>query len=90
MTSLYSQENAPQAGVTGFAYNIKETGRELKSLIGDKAFLSKLKARDFADARFGEPTVKDILKELEKPGRDPRPCAAAVAPGFVGQPCRDQ
>jgi uncharacterized protein len=51
----------------------EKTGRELKSLIGDKAFLSKLKARDFADARFGEPTVKDILKELEKPGRDPRP-----------------
>ncbi|MBA3067988.1 MAG: RNA-binding transcriptional accessory protein [Hyphomonas sp.] len=51
----------------------EKTGRELKSLIGDKPFLSKLKARDFADARFGEPTVKDILKELEKPGRDPRP-----------------
>ena len=41
--------------------------------MGDKAFLSKLKQRDFADATFGEPTVADILKELEKPGRDPRP-----------------
>ena len=51
----------------------EKTGRELKSLVGDKAFLSKLKPRDFADATFGEPTVADILKELEKPGRDPRP-----------------
>src|SRR3990167_7853402 len=66
------------SGVHPEAYQVVErisekTGRELKSLIGDKAFLSKLKARDFADARFGEPTVKDILKELEKPGRVPRP-----------------
>ena len=51
----------------------EKTGRDVKSLVGDKAFLSKLKPRDFADATFGEPTVADILKELEKPGRDPRP-----------------
>ena len=49
------------------------TGRELKAMIGDGAFLRSLKAAEFIDARFGEPTVKDILKELEKPGRDPRP-----------------
>ena len=51
----------------------KKTGRKIDGLIGDKAFLSKLKPEDFADETFGVPTVKDILKELEKPGRDPRP-----------------
>jgi uncharacterized protein len=49
------------------------TGREIKSLIGDGAALKKLSAADFTDARFGLPTVTDILRELEKPGRDPRP-----------------
>ncbi|HRI99626.1 MAG TPA: Tex family protein [Hyphomonas sp.] len=66
------------SGVHPEAYEIVETisektGRDLKSLIGDKAFLSKLKPREFATSNFGEPTVRDILKELEKPGRDPRP-----------------
>ncbi|MCA8901285.1 MAG: RNA-binding transcriptional accessory protein [Hyphomonas sp.] len=51
----------------------KATGRKVASLIGDKAFLAKLKPEEFADAAFGVPTVKDILAELEKPGRDPRP-----------------
>lgn len=66
------------SGVHPEAYQVVErisekTGRDVKSLMGDKAFLSKLKPRDFSDATFGEPTVADILKELEKPGRDPRP-----------------
>ena len=66
------------SGVHPEAYQVVErisekTGRDVKSLVGDKGFLSKLKPRDFADATFGEPTVADILKELEKPGRDPRP-----------------
>ncbi|MBU2604998.1 MAG: RNA-binding transcriptional accessory protein [Alphaproteobacteria bacterium] len=51
----------------------KKTGRKLSDLIGDRAFLAKLKPEEFADAIFGVPTVKDILVELEKPGRDPRP-----------------
>ena len=51
----------------------RETGRSVKSLIGDKAFLSTLNPKDFADEQFGVPTITDILKELEKPGRDPRP-----------------
>ena len=51
----------------------KQSGRKVDSLIGDKAFLSKLKPEDYADEKFGVPTVNDILKELEKPGRDPRP-----------------
>jgi protein Tex len=42
-------------------------------LIGNGSALRGLRAEDFADERFGVPTVKDILAELEKPGRDPRP-----------------
>lgn len=48
-------------------------GRDIRSLMGDSATLSKLDPRRFVDERFGLPTVKDILGELEKPGRDPRP-----------------
>ncbi|MBR0556757.1 RNA-binding transcriptional accessory protein [Ciceribacter sp. L1K23] len=48
-------------------------GRDLRSLMGDSAALKKLDPRQFIDERFGLPTVKDILSELEKPGRDPRP-----------------
>ena len=47
--------------------------RPLNSLIGDGVFLRSLKAAAFADADFGLPTVEDVLRELEKPGRDPRP-----------------
>jgi uncharacterized protein len=49
------------------------TSRTLKSLIGDRALLKTFKPASFADATFGIPTVTDILAELEKPGRDPRP-----------------
>ena len=60
---------------------IKNCGREVKTLIGDGAFLRTLRAEDYTDERFGVPTVRDILKELEKPGRDPRP--SFVAPTFA-------
>ena len=49
------------------------TSRPLKSIIGDRAFLKSLKPAQFADETFGIPTVSDIIAELEKPGRDPRP-----------------
>ncbi len=49
------------------------TKRPLKSIIGDRAFLKTLEPAEFADAAFGIPTVTDILAELDKPGRDPRP-----------------
>ena len=52
---------------------LKQTGKDLGSVIGDARFLRGLSAEDFTDERFGVPTVEDILKELEKPGRDPRP-----------------
>ena len=49
------------------------TGQELKSLIGNTQALKSVKPTDFVDDTFGLPTVTDILAELEKPGRDPRP-----------------
>jgi uncharacterized protein len=52
---------------------LEKSGREMGSLIGDSKFLGTLAANDFTDEKFGEPTVKDIIKELDKPGRDPRP-----------------
>ena len=48
-------------------------GRDLRALMADPAPLRRLEPRSFTDDRFGLPTVKDILAELEKPGRDPRP-----------------
>jgi len=50
-----------------------DTGRDIRSLIGDSAFLKRLDPKQFTDESFGLVTVSDILQELEKPGRDPRP-----------------
>ncbi|MFG1174835.1 Tex family protein [Erwiniaceae bacterium CAU 1747] len=52
---------------------LASTGQSLGDLMGNTAELRNLKAVDFTDERFGVPTVSDIIKELEKPGRDPRP-----------------
>ena len=52
---------------------ITKSNSGLHQIIGNTAFLKAVNAEDFTDERFGLPTVKDILKELEKPGRDPRP-----------------
>ncbi|MCL4129898.1 UNVERIFIED_CONTAM: hypothetical protein GTU68_066461 [Idotea baltica] len=51
----------------------KKTGKKIDLIIGDKAFLAKLKPEAYADDTFGVPTITDIISELEKPGRDPRP-----------------
>ncbi|PKR89461.1 RNA-binding transcriptional accessory protein [Pleomorphomonas diazotrophica] len=48
-------------------------GRDIRQLMGDSAALKTLDPQKFVDERFGLPTVRDILAELEKPGRDPRP-----------------
>lgn len=48
-------------------------GRDIRALMADPQALKTLDPRAFVDAKFGLPTVKDILAELEKPGRDPRP-----------------
>ena len=50
-----------------------DTGRDIRSLIGDSGFLKRLDPKTFTDETFGLPTVTDILQELDKPGRDPRP-----------------
>ena len=52
---------------------LARSGRRLHEIVGDTAFLRSVAPGDFTDSRFGEPTVRDILAELEKPGRDPRP-----------------
>lgn len=74
---------------------LNATGRSLREVIGDKPFLSSVAVQDFIDEKFGEMTVRDILRELEKPGRDPRPefktatfregveTLAELAPGVV-------
>ncbi|NLB14604.1 MAG: RNA-binding transcriptional accessory protein [Gammaproteobacteria bacterium] len=63
---------------------LASSGREVKQVIGDTGFLRSLKPENFTDEKFGLPTVRDILKELEKPGRDPRPefKTAAFAEGI--------
>ena len=50
-----------------------DTGRDIRSLIGDSSFLKRLDPKKFTDETFGLVTIGDILAELEKPGRDPRP-----------------
>lgn len=52
---------------------LARTGKTVNELMGDASFLRSLRPADFIDDKFGEPTVRDILSELEKPGRDPRP-----------------
>ncbi|NNG24902.1 Tex family protein [Telluria aromaticivorans] len=47
--------------------------RDMKAVIGDSALVKSLNPAKYADEKFGVPTITDILKELEKPGRDPRP-----------------
>lgn len=51
----------------------EKNSKEIKALIGNSEFLRNLHAVDYTDEHFGLPTVTDIIKELDKPGRDPRP-----------------
>ena len=52
---------------------VTSAGSDIRTLIGNSKTLRTLKPEQFVDETFGLPTVTDILKELEKPGRDPRP-----------------
>lgn len=54
------------------------TKSDIKALIGSSEVVRTLKPKDFVDETFGLPTVTDILRELEKPGRDPRPAFKAA------------
>ncbi|MGL4380672.1 MAG: Tex family protein [Vibrio sp.] len=51
----------------------EKNSKDLKALIGNTEFLRTLHAVDYTDEHFGVPTISDIIKELDKPGRDPRP-----------------
>jgi uncharacterized protein len=75
---LNGEDALDSSAVHPEAYPIVErivatTGVPVQQLIGNAAVLRTLTPESFADAQFGVPTVKDILAELEKPGRDPRP-----------------
>lgn len=66
------------SGVHPEAYSVVEriaekNQRPLQALLGDSAFLRSLKPQDYTCSHFGVPTVSDIIRELDKPGRDPRP-----------------
>jgi len=52
---------------------LADINRDVKGVIGDVGLLKTLNPAKYADEQFGVPTISDILKELEKPGRDPRP-----------------
>ncbi|HEY2194236.1 MAG TPA: Tex family protein, partial [Actinomycetospora sp.] len=52
---------------------VEQTGTDVASLVGNSALLGRLDPRAFTDETFGVPTVTDIIAELDKPGRDPRP-----------------
>lgn len=52
---------------------LADLGKSLREVVGNARLLKSLQAEKYTDERFGLPTVQDILRELEKPGRDPRP-----------------
>ncbi|WP_189934414.1 Tex family protein [Streptomyces sulfonofaciens] len=58
---------------------VQKTGGDVASLIGNTGSLRSLRPDEFVDDTFGLPTVTDILRELEKPGRDPRPAFRTAA-----------
>lgn len=76
---VVNNENPLDAsGVHPEAYSIVQSiaqshGRDIQSIIGDGSFLKSLNPDDYVSERFGLPTVTDIINELDKPGRDPRP-----------------
>lgn len=52
---------------------LNDTGKTLKEMMGNTRLLSQISPKKYANEKFGLPTITDILRELEKPGRDPRP-----------------
>jgi len=52
---------------------LEKNNKTIGQIVGDSAFLREIDPKEFANDLVGEVTIKDILKELEKPGRDPRP-----------------
>jgi uncharacterized protein len=78
-----SEDPLDKSGVHPEAYPLvrkilEATKSDIKALIGNAEILRKVQPKSFVDDTFGLPTVTDILKELEKPGRDPRPAFKAA------------
>ncbi len=78
-----SEDPLDKSGVHPEAYPlvrkiIEATKSDIHALIGNAEVLRKVQPKSFVDDTFGLPTVTDILKELEKPGRDPRPAFKAA------------
>ena len=72
------KETLDASGVHPESYSIvkqitQATGHKIEALLGNKELLHALNPSDYTNAQFGLPTVTDIIAELEKPGRDPRP-----------------
>ena len=66
------------SGVHPESYSVVEkivtrNSKSINNIIGDSVFLKHLDPKDYTDNKFGVPTVSDIIRELDKPGRDPRP-----------------
>jgi uncharacterized protein len=75
---LDGEDPLDRSGVHPEAYPLvrrilASTGKDIRTLIGDGTTLRGLKPQAFVDTTFGLPTVTDVIGELEKPGRDPRP-----------------
>ncbi|MCL4131199.1 UNVERIFIED_CONTAM: hypothetical protein GTU68_045153, partial [Idotea baltica] len=73
-----SKEPLDASSVHPEAYNVarrivKACGGDIRQIMGQEQILKALQPEDFVDASFGLPTVQDIISELQKPGRDPRP-----------------
>ncbi|WP_456622609.1 Tex family protein [Bradyrhizobium sp. P5_C12] len=80
---LGGEDPLDSSGVHPEAYPVvrrilSATKSDIKALIGSSDIVRTLKPKDFVDETFGLPTVTDILRELEKPGRDPRPAFKAA------------
>ena len=78
-----SDDPLDRSGVHPEAYPVvrriaKKAGVDVRALVGNGKLLSSLKPAEFVDEAFGLPTIVDIFKELEKPGRDPRPAFRAA------------
>jgi uncharacterized protein len=81
---IHGDQPLDRSGVHPEAYPVvrrilQKLGANILAVIGNAQALRGLRAADFADDRFGVPTVADILNELEKPGRDPRPAFRTAA-----------
>ncbi|WP_424987054.1 Tex family protein [Microbulbifer sp. S227A] len=73
-----SEEPLDASSVHPEAYDVarrivKACGRDIRQIMGQEQILGALRPEEFVDASFGLPTVQDIIAELQKPGRDPRP-----------------